>query len=245
MGSNDGDEKPVHQVRISSFYIGKYEVTQKEWREMMGSSPSYFKGDDRPVENVSWYDVIEYCNQRSLKEGLTPCYTIDKSRKDPNNTISSDNLKWSVSVNWLVNGYRLPTEAEWEYAARGGNKSKGFKYSGSYDLGTVAWYDENSYAKGENHPDYGTHIVGTKAPNELGIYDMSGNVYEWCWDWYDFGYDARGQSSDPTGPKSGRGRVLRGGSIVDGGWRVDNRYGSDPDCSNNPYFGVRVVRAIF
>ena len=246
MGSNDGhdNEKPVHKVSVSSFYIGKYEVTQKEWREVMGSSPSYFKGDDKPVEQVSWYDVIEYCNQRSLKEELTPCYTIDKSRKDPNNTNSSDNLKWSVSVNWQANGYRLPTEAEWEYAARGGNKSRGYEYSGSNDIGSVAWYYENSYDKGENHPDYGTHKAGTKAANELGIYDMSGNVWEWCWDWYDSGYYGKSQSSDPIGAGSGSYRVVRGGS-----WdsnpvylRVCNRLYYDP-FNRGSIIGVRLVRA--
>jgi len=246
MGSNDGydSEKPVHKVSVSSFYIGKYEVTQKEWREVMGSSPSYFKGDDKPVEQVSWYDAIEYCNQRSLKEGLTPCYTIDKSRKDPNNTNSSDNLKWSVSVNWQANGYRLPTEAEWEYAARGGNKSRGYEYSGSNDIGSVAWYKVNSYDKGENHPDYGTHKAGTKAANELGIYDMSGNVWEWCWDWYDSGYYGKSQSSDPIGAGSGSYRVVRGGS-----WdsnpvylRVCNRLYYDP-FNRGSIIGVRLVRA--
>ena len=245
MGSNDWDnEKPVHKVSVSSFYIGKYEVTQKEWRDVMGSSPSYFKGDDRPVEQVSWYDVIEYCNQRSLKEGLTPCYTIDKSRKDPNNTNSSDNLKWSVSVNWQANGYRLPTEAEWEYAARGGNKSRGYEYSGSNDIGSVAWYDVNSYYKGQKHPDYGTHKAGTKAANELGIYDMSGNVWEWCWDWYDSGYYGKSQSSDPIGAGSGSYRVVRGGSWYDNpeSLRVCIRDGNDPyDRYSN--FGVRLVRA--
>ncbi len=248
MGSNDGDddEKPVHKVTVSSFYIGKHEVTQKEWRDVMGSSPSRFKGDDKPVEQVSWYDAIEYCNKRSLKEGLTPCYTIDKTNKDPNNTSSSDKLKWTVSVNWQANGYRLPTEAEWEYAARGGNKSKGYSHSGSNDLGSVAWYYDNSYSKGENHSDYGTHKVGTKAANELGIYDMSGNVWEWCWDWYDEGYYAKSQSSDPIGAGSGSYRVIRGGSWYGsvGDCRVADRGNGSPDdgyCS----IGFRVSRAIW
>jgi len=248
MGSNDGDgdEKPVHKVTVSSFYIGKYEVTQKEWREVMGSSPSYFKGDDKPVEQVSWYDVIEYCNQRSLKEGLTSCYTIDKSRKDPNNTNEYDDLKWSVSVNWQANGYRLPTEAEWEYAARGGIKSKGFKYSGSDDISSVAWYYDNSYAKGDKHSDYGTHKAGTKAANELGIHDMSGNVWEWCWDWYDSGYYAKSQSSDPIGAGSGSSRVLRGGSWDDNDYfcRMSFRDVKSPGHSHY-YIGFRVSRAIF
>ncbi|MDR2923307.1 MAG: formylglycine-generating enzyme family protein, partial [Treponema sp.] len=179
MGSNSGndDEKPVHTVTVKSFSIGKYEVTQKEWYEVMGSNPSYFKGDNRPVECVSWYDAVEYCNKRSEKEGLTPAYTIDKSGKDPNNTNGDDDIKWLVRRNRNANGYRLPTEAEWEYAARGGNGSPGnYTYSGSNTAGEVAWYSSNSGGS--------THDVGTRAANNLGIHDMSGNVYEWCWDWY-------------------------------------------------------------
>ena len=249
MGSNFDDiEKPVHKVTVSSFYMGKYEVTQKEWRDVMGYSTSYFKGDDKPVENVSWYDVIEYCNQRSLREGLNPCYTIDKSKKDSNNSNSGDELKWSVSVNWQANGYRLPTEAEWEYAARGGIKSKGYTYSGSNDIGSVAWYTVNSYDKGQNHPDYGTHKAGTKAANELGIYDMSGNVWEWCWDWYDSGYYAKSQSSDPIGAGSGSYRVLRGGSWINAGLlcRVSNRFSGYGVPDDSGYgVGFRVSRAIW
>jgi len=226
MGSNDGgsDEKPVHQVTVSSFYIGKYEVTQKEWQEVMGSNPSNWKGDNLPVEQVSWYDAVDYCNKRSRKEGLTPCYSGSGS---------------NITCNWSANGYRLPTEAEWEYAARGGNKSKGYKYSGSNDVGAVAWYDGNSGNK--------THEVGTKAANELGIHDMSGNVWEWCWDWYNSGYYAKSPGSDPKGPGSGSSRVLRGGSwryLVVVLCRVAIRSSFVPgirSCDG----GLRVLRAIF
>jgi len=224
MGSNDGDsdEKPVHQVTVTSFYIGKYEVTQKEWRDVMGSNPSNWKGDNLPVEKISWYDAVEYCNKLSLKEGLTPCYSGSGK---------------GISCNWNANGYRLPTEAEWEFAARGGNQSKGYKYSGSNDIGTVAWYGSNSGDK--------TQAVGTKQANELGIHDMSGNVWEWCWDWYDSGYYAKSQSSDPIGAGSGSYRVLRGGSWGNGGifCRVSDRSVNNPDFSIS-YDGVRVVRAI-
>ncbi len=191
MGSNDGnsDEKPIHEVAISSFWLSKYQVTQKEWQEVMGSNPSRFKGNNLPVEQISWHDAIEYCNKRSIKEGLTPCYS------------GSGN---NVTCNWNADGYRLPTEAEWEYAARGGNKSKGYKYSGSNRLGDVAWYDSNSGSK--------THPVGQKSPNELGIYDMSGNVWEWCWDWYDSSYYNKSPKRDPRGATSGQYRLLRGGS---------------------------------
>ncbi len=223
MGSNDGesDEKPVHQVILSSFWIGKYELTQKEWTEVMGSNPSHFKGDDLPVEQVSWYDAVDYCNKRSVKEGLSPCY-------------SGSGV--NISCAWSADGYRLPTEAEWEYAARGGRQSKAYKYSGSNDISAVAWYYENSGSK--------THKVGTKAANELGLYDMSGNVWEWCWDWYDSGYYAKSQGPDPKGAGSGSYRDLRGGSWGNGDYycRVADRGNFDPDRRDYDY-GFRVARA--
>ena len=197
MGSTDGDrdEKPVHSVTVGSFYMKATEVTQKEWREVMGSNPSYFKGDDRPVENVSWFDAVEYCNALSRKYGLNPVYRISGE---------------SVAANWNANGYRLPTEAEWEYAARGGKNSRGYKYSGSNSVGGVGWYNVNSGSK--------THPVGQKQANELGLYDMSGNVWEWCWDWY--GDYSSGSQRDPSGPPSGSRRVERGGSWSSYGRRL-------------------------
>ena len=194
MGSTDGDadEKPVHSVTITkSFYMSQYEVTQKQWREVMGTSPSKFKGDDLPVEQVSWYDAVEYCNKLSRKEGLTPCYSG-----------SGENIRCDFSAN----GYRLPTEAEWEYAARGGTKSGSYTYSGSNTVDGVGWYSGNSGNK--------THAAGQKQPNELGLYDMSGNVWEWCWDWYDKGYYASSLPTDPKGPSGSSYRVFRGGSWV-------------------------------
>jgi sulfatase modifying factor 1 len=192
MGSTDGDddEKPVHRVTISrSFYMSQYEVTQKQWREVMGTNPSLFKGDNLPVEQVSWDEAVEYCNRLSRKEGLTPCYSG-----------SGDN----TACDFSANGYRLPTEAEWEYAARGGNKSRSYIFSGSNSAGEVGWYYDNSGDK--------THPVGQKMPNELGLYDMSGNVWELCWDWYD-GYSSSSQT-DPRGPSNGSCRLYRGGSWV-------------------------------
>ncbi|MBR7029514.1 MAG: formylglycine-generating enzyme family protein [Bacteroidaceae bacterium] len=199
------DEKPTHQVTLSTFFIGKYEVTQALWQEIMGSNPSDFKGDLLPVEQVSWDDCQEFLrklNARKAEFGITDGRT-----------------------------FRLPTEAEWEYAARGGKLSKGFKYSGSNNIGDVAWCDENSGNK--------THPVGTKQANELGIYDMSGNVWEWCQDW--FGDYSSGAQTNPQGPASGSSRVFRGGS-----WyyfalgRVSNRRSLTPDIRFN-FLGLRLV----
>ena len=168
-GSEISDEKPVHSVTLSGYYIGKTEVTQALWQAVMGSNPSYFEGDDLPVEQVSWDDCQEFI--RKL------------------NSLTGQN-------------FRLPTEAEWEFACRGGNNSRGYKYSGSNYIDNVAWYDGNSGDK--------THPVATKSPNELGIYDMSGNVWEWCADWY--GDYSSGRQTNPKGPYGGSGRVNRGGS---------------------------------
>ncbi len=199
-------------ITISDFFMGKYEVTQKEWIEVMGSNPSQFTGDSLPVQMVNWYDCIEYCNKRSIKEGFEPYYTIDKSKKDPNNISEYDNLKWTVTINKEANGYRLPTETEWEYAASGGQKSKNYKYSGSNTGDEVAWYWRNAgdeYLSGdwlwpviEANNDK-AKSAGSKKPNELGFYDMSGNVREWCWDWY----------VDPN-ISSGSFRTWRGGGWI-------------------------------
>lgn len=195
MGSDygDSDEKPVHTVTVSGFLISKYEVTFDEYDafcEATGKSKPSDAGwgrGKRPVIDVSWDDSVEYCNWLSQKEGRDPCYAISGT---------------NVSCDFSKNGYRLPTEAEWEYAARGGNLSRGYMYAGGNSPDGVAWYDSNS---GEQ-----THPVGKKVPNELGLYDMSGNVWEWCWDWYgDYGSAAQ---TDPRGPSSGYRRGLRGGS---------------------------------
>ena len=193
------DEKPTHSVTLSSYYICKYEVTQALWRAVMGSNPSYFKGDNLPVECVSWNDCQTFINRLNSYTGRN---------------------------------FRLPTEAEWEFAARGGNYSRHYKYSGSNYIGDVAWYDGNSGSR--------THPVGTKQANELGLYDMSGNVYEWCSDWYG-SYSSYSQSN-PTGATSGSYRVERGGS-----WYGDARYcrSSDRDDfapgDSNCYLGLRLV----
>jgi formylglycine-generating enzyme required for sulfatase activity len=187
------DEKPVHKVTLSDYCIGKYPVTQRLWKRVMVGTPladpSEFKGDDLPIENVSWNDIVnEFIPRLNAMTGKA---------------------------------YRLPTEAEWEYAARGGNKSRGYKYSGSNTINDIAWYTDNSDSK--------THVVGTKLPNELGIYDMCGNVWEWVNDW-DEAYGS-GAQTNPKGPLSGSTRMGRGGGwdCVAVGCRVSSRDGGNPD----------------
>ena len=222
MGSENGkydNEKPVHEVTVSSFYMGKYEVTQAEYQAVMGSNPSDFKGNNRPVENVSWYDAVEYCNRLSKKEGLTPCYSGSGK---------------NITCNWNANGYRLPTEAEWEYAARGGINKDDYKYSGSNDINEVAWYEGNSGGK--------PHDVGTKKANSLGIYDMRGNVNEWCWDWYDGGYYSKSPRINPTGASAGSFRVRRGGCWYHDKTSIAERYFGFLD-ERFEIDGFRVVRS--
>jgi len=194
-------------VTISSFYIAKYELTQSAYQAVMGVNPSYYTGvSNGPVEQVSWFNAIEYSNRRSLQEGLTPCYSYSTYGTNPANWPagwnSSYNNHTNVTCNWTANGYRLPTEMEWQFAARGGNQTHNYTYSGSNDLNAVGWYSSNSGST--------THTVGTKAANELGTFDMSGNVWEWVWDIY--GSYPSGSQTDPHGAASGSSRVLRGGS---------------------------------
>jgi len=189
-------------IELGSFYLSKHPVTQELWEAVTGANPSGFQGARRPVEQVSWYDAVEFCNRLSTIQGYAPAYTIDKGKKDPNNKSELDNLKWLVLLNHSADGYRLPTEAEWEYAARGGIKSQGFQYAGGEKPDEVAWHKRNSH--GETKP------VGLKLPNELDLHDMSGNVWEWCWDWYG-DYPGRPETNY-HGPASGSSRVCRGGS---------------------------------
>jgi formylglycine-generating enzyme len=202
--SGDEDERPVHEVCVDDFWIGKYEVTQAQWQQVMGNNPAYFKrGGNYPVEQVNWGDTQAYIDKLSAASGKR---------------------------------YRLPTEAEWEYAARSGGKQE--KWAGTSnegELGEYAWYNANS--------EKGTHPVGQKKPNRLGLYDMSGNVWEWCQDWYDKGYYGKSPRDNPKGPENGELVVLRGG-----GWsgdassaRASNRYGWFNPTSRVIYGGIRLV----
>jgi formylglycine-generating enzyme required for sulfatase activity len=224
---NEGStaELPVHTVTLDNFFIAEHEVTQGEYEAVVGSNPahSYGVGDDYPVYYVSWYDAVTFCNLKSQQEGLTPCYNL---------------TDWSCDFS--ANGYRLPTEAEWEYAARGGiNWTDDYRYSGCHEeseLGDYAWYSSNSSIQ--------THEVGTKLPNQLGIYDMSGNVWEWCNDWYDANYYSNSPGNNPQGAAASSYRVLRGGSWFnfEGYCRAANRSNFNPGSSNFGPGGFRILR---
>ncbi len=230
MGSGEGStgfgEKPEHWVRLTqSYYIGKYPVTQAVWSAIMdGHNPSYFKGQNRPVEKVSWLDIVEGGQDEAVPEAF----------------LKRLNQNYSIKNDLLTNfRFRLPTEAEWEYAAKGGHKRSLQKvesrlksvdiytsYGGGDKLKQLGWYNHNSHSE--------TKEIGQKQPNELGIYDMSGNVYEWVHDWYGSDYYQHCRNEDivnnPKGPSSGRSRVLRGGAWFSyaGGCRVSNRFSWHP-----------------
>jgi len=203
-GDGAQDEKAVHKVCIDNFYLGRYEVTQRQWVEVMGNNPSIVICDDCPVERVSWYDAQEFLKRLNQKTG---------------------------------GNYRLPAEAEWEYAARSGGKEE--KYAGTSNEGELeeyAWYYDNSGNK--------THPAGQKKPNGLGLYDMTGNVWEWVADWYDENYYSRSPEGNPKGPDSGIGRVLRGGSCDFGPTivRAAYRFGYYPDSRKLNFSGFRIAR---
>ncbi len=226
MGDKEGevDEKPPHKVYISSFYMDKYPVTQEEYEKVMGENPSKWIGKRKPVEQVTWFDAVRYCNARSKLEGLQPCY---------------DTKTWKC--NFEANGYRLPTEAEWEYACRAGSTTKYFFGNDPNKLKYFAWYKENSNGK--------THPVGQKLPNRWGLYDMYGNVFEWCNDFYKRDYYKESPEKNPEGPETGKEKVVRGGSwnSTSEECRSSYRYKEDPgygDICIGAYniYGFRCVR---
>ncbi len=205
----EDNEKPAHPVTLGNYQIGQYELTQGEWNQLMGSNPSFHQdcGDYCPVEQVSWYDAIVFCNRLSESEGLSPCYYSDAGFSQVYGK-SGDNwtLPNSGAVFWResADGYRLPTEAEWEYAARGGNQSQGYKYPGSNNLDEVAWWDPEETNLGP------TRSIGQKLGNELNIFDMAGNVDEWCWDGWDPEYYETAPACSPTGPATSELGTKRG-----------------------------------
>jgi formylglycine-generating enzyme required for sulfatase activity len=227
MGSAEGnpDESPVHPVTVSPFLMGRTEVTQEQYRKVMGTNPSLFtKGDNaatQPVERVTWYDAVAFCNKLSSIEGLPLVYTVVVSATGT--TVTQDRRK---------TGYRLPTEAEWEYAARGGSSLAPWWLAGDDDPTNVAWTDGRSASP-----------VATLEPNALGLYDLSGNVWEWCWDWY--GKYTVETQNDPEGPTAGVLKVGRGGSWRAAAWnaRVSSRSYDGPGAKAN-ILGFRVVRSI-
>ncbi|MBR3543973.1 MAG: formylglycine-generating enzyme family protein [Treponema sp.] len=253
VGSNTGVFVAGRTVTLSDFYMCDHEVTQAEYIVVMGANPSNFEGygwEKLPVEQVSWFDALVYCNKKSLAENLTPCYTINgKTNPSDWGTVpTSIDATWNAAIcNLNADGYRLPTEAEWEYAALGGKAGVAADdptdYAGTNDstqLGTYAWCTDNSESK--------THAVKTKTKNGLGLFDMSGNVWEWCWDWYNDDAKSGDNSNPVTNPLGGAPlelrRVLRGGSWKYGDFicSVAYRNGNYPN-GRDDNLGFRVVRS--
>ena len=249
----DGDpEAPPHQVTVSAFYMGRNEVTKAEWDSVRTWAVSHGypdlaegagKAAEHPVHTVSWWDVVKWCNARSEQEGLMPCYTVGGAVMRSGTT--------EPTVNWTASGYRLPTEAEWEKAARGGLSGKRFPWGDTISHTQANFKNDGGepYQTGTTgfHPTYGTGSINTSpvgsfTANGYGLHDMAGNGFEWCWDWY--GSCDSGSQTDPRGPSSGFSRVVRGGS-----WefpaeccRAASRYRRMPCITFDP-FGLRLVRS--
>ncbi len=245
-GTGFTDAVPTHMVTLSPYRISSFEVKQQDWLSVMGYNPSAFTGNiHRPVENVSMFACMVYCNKKSILESLTPVYSINDSTNPdewgpiPTSINASYNTWKNAICNWSANGYRLPTEAEWEYAARSGVINPDYLFSGGNTLNDLGWYSVNGVME--------THPVGQMQANNLGLYDMSGNVREWCWDWYDANFYAVSPTNNPTGPALSEDmydRVIRGGCFMD----------DEPHCvvaardrvpihQGQMYIGFRIVRA--
>jgi formylglycine-generating enzyme required for sulfatase activity len=237
----EGDEQPVREVKVPAFLMAKHELTFREYDEYCKATWARraedfgFGRDNRPVVGISWYDAILYCNWRSRQEGLPPAYVIDKVTKDPGNENLQDLDRWTIAYEPGSGGYRLPTEAEWEYAARGANRGVQGNGAGSSKADSIAWYIQNARVR--------SMPVGAKAPNELGIHDLTGNVWEMCWDWHSENY--RGLPAiSPKGPATGINRTARGGSWEDPltELRVSNRKPIAPFDRSLRNVGFRLVR---
>ncbi len=228
MGSKRGeaDELPAHKVWVDSFLMDKYELTQEQYVKLVGSNPSSFRGAGRPVDTISWTDAVLYCNLRSRAEGLEPCY-------------DEESETWQCD--FQANGYRLPTEAEWEYACRAGAETEHYFGRDPRALKKYGWYIDNSFKK--------THSVGKKSPNRWGLHDMYGNVAEWCNDVYDTNYYKRSPSKNPRGPEEGDIKVLRGGGWQDSAdclrssWRSGENLSFVDACIMDS-MGFRCVKSI-
>ncbi len=231
MGSPESEpgrhpDEERHRVRVSSFAMAKVPVTQTLYREVMGVNPSHhigddllaeYQGSDLPAEQVSWFDAVRFCNRLSEQAGLRPCYRIMEPKKAAGEG-REDQKTGLPEVEWIqsTNGYRLPTEAEWEYACRAGTATTFSFGDHPTQLAEYAWFDDNSEQR--------THEVGTKKPNKWGLHDLHGNVWEWCWDYYDDYRAVSGIVNNPVGPRSGSGRVARGGSLVNEPWFLRSAY---------------------
>jgi len=260
------EEKPLHRVSLSSFWLGRSEVTRAAFREFVAETgyqtvaerlgtghwrePGFEQEDNHPVVQVSWYDAVHFCNWRSAKEGLPPFYQIDTSRQDSTNLDPDDPFRWEVRPDWASPGYRLPTEAEWEYAARSRGKKRKYAWGdtpfanlknpdkfGSVSVIDLIYGEIDSYCY--------TAPVNLYKQGELGLYDMTGNVWEWCWDWFDPAYyQDSNKEKDPSGAEEGRYRVLRGGSwdSTPDRLRVAKR-GRGRPFDRNSFLGFRLARS--
>jgi formylglycine-generating enzyme required for sulfatase activity len=223
MGDKSQSDAPPHEVAVGSFYMDKYLVTQEQYQKVVGENPSRWKADKNPVEQVRWSDAVKFCNRRSELENLQPCYDLKTWKCD-----------------FAANGYRLPTEAEWEYACRAGTPTPYFFGDDPGKLGEYAWFEKNSGRRSQP--------VGQKLPNPWGLYDICGNVWEWCNDFYQVDYYQQAPRKDPKGPDVGQTKVLRGGAWRFGadtcrsGYRYNENPGYADVCFGYDIYGFRCVR---